>query len=272
MTSDVAREKRVITISGVVLLFFMILITATANARFFTVLFSFLPAILSLVTLWILFDKMRGQFLSFAWVVPFVWPIVFYALTFAEGITFFQGIERENIIVLNFVLSFIPVVVIQLLQTSEHGFKGIMRDVKIKEPHDAKARGIVHHVHQLKETVNHLNAAIDRVYTKENGANKGMRNHITVPLTVLSKIDVHHPGRLHRELWTFSEHLTLLYRSEIEVFGQGAFQIKNLARDPEGRTRVIDVLIANYPHPVASHFKQALELCKLAIEETELLR
>ena len=73
-------------------------------------------------------------------------------------------------------------------------------------------------------------------------------------------------------LWQITDNLNTLYLSEESVFGNDSYKLKNLARDPTGKTKIIDVLIANDSDPAALYFKSALEFCKKAIEEIEILK
>jgi hypothetical protein len=73
-------------------------------------------------------------------------------------------------------------------------------------------------------------------------------------------------------LWKISHKLNQLYMAEEEVFGDDSYKLKNLARDPTGKTKIIDALISNDSDPIALYFKSALEFCKKAIEEIDMLK
>lgn len=108
-----------------------------------------------------------------------------------------------------------------------------------------------------------LNQVIGRVYRKSNGGTKLIRELIQVKKDWYNEfntlVNTMEKDKIIEVIDKIERRLDKLFKSEHEVFGKAS--LKNLRRDSNGKSRVIDVLIMNDNDPVETYFETALILC-----------
>lgn len=272
-------EKVFVSLFSLALFATVILLTVTTASPFPRILLSFSPAILVIITVITMFLKSRNQFRIVSWILPIFWPAVFYMVVFSGLGSSMRDMEVGGILAFNFMISFIFVLVMEIMVSVRQGFTGIFAKVKVSVPKNPKPEDISASIALLGEKAKVINQSIGKVYRRSNGATLRMRDMIKIsPALYNSLRGISHEviskdaDSALKVLWGITEKLNTLYMPEESVFGEDCYRLKNLARDPAGRTRVIDVIISNDPEPVALAFKAALESCKKAIEEIEILK
>jgi len=108
-----------------------------------------------------------------------------------------------------------------------------------------------------------LNSVIGRVYRKSNGGNRLIRDIILIKKEWYNEfntlVNTLEKDKILEVVDKIEKRLNTLFRSEKELFGKKTF--KNLKKDPDGKSRAIDVLIMNDNDPVETYFENALILC-----------
>jgi len=123
-------------------------------------------------------------------------------------------------------------------------------------------------VQSLESNLKALNAVIGRVYRRANGGTDLIRDLIKIKPewynsfnTLLGaeeggKID---KGGILKSADAIERRLDMMFKKERELFGMVKF--KNLQRDPDGNSKIIDVLMLNDNDPVETYFENALITC-----------
>jgi hypothetical protein len=272
-------EKVFVTSFSILAFAGIIALTILTKSPLGRVFMSFSPTILVIITVIIMFLKSRHQFRIVSWLLPLFWCAVFFMMS-ASGVSeFAMKTDVGNILAFNFFISFVFVLVLEIMASLREGFTGIFSKVKVKIPSKPEPQMIKESMQSIEDKAKALNQVIGRVYRRSNGATLKMRNLLKIHPEWYNKFSSITAENLMEKagvalplLWKITQRLNDLYNEEIEIFGDDCYKLKNIARDPTGKTRVIDVMTANDSDPVALYFKSALEFCKSAIEQVEMLK
>ena len=272
-------ERVFITLFSLALFLAVILLSISTESPVGRVLLSFSPTIFVIISVIIMFIKSRSQFRIVSWLLPILWPAVFFMLS-ASGLSeFAQKTDLGSILAFNFVISFIFVLVLEIMASTREGFASIFSKVKVDIPEKPKPKDIKESMQSIEDKAKAINQVIGRVYKRTNGASIKMRDLLKIHSEWYNKFsEITAENIMERTdtalnmLWSITQRPNDLYNTEIEVFGDECYKLKNLSRDPTGNSRIIDVMIANDSDPVALYYKSALEFCKKAIEEIQMLK
>ena len=137
--------------------------------------------------------------------------------------------------------------------------------------------GLKSFVSSIEDKAKAINAAIGRVYSVKRGGAEPLRKKIKIDAAHYNEINElkkEKPAK-RREiaiklLRKIRERLELLQKPENEVFDKDdTTNLLNLNRNPNGKDKVIDVLVRNDKDPVKAYYEGALEFCNDALKELE---
>jgi hypothetical protein len=124
-------------------------------------------------------------------------------------------------------------------------------------------------IHSIEDKVKALNFVIGRVYSVYHGGTEHLRNKIRIDKTwydTFNQIDEADTDKKRLEaialVQKISDRLTLLKRSEREIFGSDVERLKNIQHDVQGNDAVIDVLVRNDKDPVQQYYDGAQTFCE----------
>jgi hypothetical protein len=124
----------------------------------------------------------------------------------------------------------------------------------------------------LEDAAKHLSMAVNRTYSAKHAGGPAMREGIAIPAEWF--LDYKHARKedTDEKLKAAKKAVTLAYerlmdmkKHEKDVFGPAALELQGLTRDAHGRSRIIDVLVANEKEPVHDQYQRALDCCSKAI-------
>lgn len=129
---------------------------------------------------------------------------------------------------------------------------GIMTDFWLPSPTSSTPSHLQRHIEDAVRFVFGVNEAIKRTYSPHRGALVDHRNEIMLSAQSAERLEQVFAGQdyeeAHHVVYQLYEQLRRLFEPEATVFGKVHF--KGLQRDAQGKSRVIDVLIANDPEAV----------------------
>lgn len=248
----------------------------------------FLPTIIFIIiTFFVVEKKLKKNLLVAA---PLAIAFLFYISGTLSSLEVFQGMDISKLTLLNLILSYIFVLMmnyadvfsmIRIFPEEKEEFEenDELREIReiakgqkeiperpreeyveIPEKHESLKKV----VESIESNCKALNSAIGRVYRKSNGGTSLVRDLIEVKsewYNGFRYLLTNHPDKtaIYGLLDKIEKRLNVLFRKEHELFG--AIQFKNLKRDPNGNSRVIDVLMMNDNDPVQTYFENALMAC-----------
>ena len=135
------------------------------------------------------------------------------------------------------------------------GIMAILTDFFMATPWESTPDHVNHHIEEVLRYAYAINESIRRVYSHENGATQVMRNKLLLSVEkaqdLQSTFAKENYKEAHNIVFQLYEQVRDLFNTEHEVFGR--HKLSNLSRDAHGKSRIIDVLIANDPEPVRSY-------------------
>ena len=247
-----AAARKIIEFLSIIALAVLVFwIGFSSNAPFWNVIAGFLPSIVSLLFMISVVETDRHK--EYAWLMPFVLSMLFLVLGLIQAPPF-GTMEIGKLTFLNLVISYIFLIIISYpsaYQKAEHS------EPK-KQEHD-----IEHHLHSIEDKCKAINFVIGRVYRSSNGGTTSMRDDIRIKSEHYNEFDralkEGTKDQIISSLDKIGQSLHNLQRMEREVFGDRMAHLKNLVRDENGHSRIIDVLSKNDHDPVMAYYNDALE-------------
>lgn len=263
-----------------------------------SVFLTLLPTFLTLVFVYLLFNISKERYKYMVWVLPLLLSMTFYLISSAKAVPVLNKVDAANLAVFNFVLSMIPIIILDIFRNIEKALSYIPKDEIVNKvvKHKAysqkkdlvKQRIVVHatpkniekYIQSIEDKSKALNSVIGRIYSVRHRGNESIRNKIKIKSELYNEFsgidDTDTRAKLEKArslVLKILESLKLLEKKESEVFGVTASKrLINLKRDPDGNDKIIDVLIANDKDPVETYYKGALEFCNKALAEIDHLR
>ncbi len=282
-------ERLFIVCSGISLLSLALLTGLVTNASVLVVSVSFIPSFMTIVISYIVFGQSKRRWRYIIWLVPAITLMLYIYLAQSGLVPPLLKTSIGNIAVLNGII----MVVFLLILTSM--FEPAAKKVRVKEyyktqvkkPAPAKKRQakkmekeqLEEYMHGNGDKSKALNFAIGRVYSMKHGGTKELRDRIKIDsewyktfnsVKEAGTIRQHLP-QLRDLLHQMYDRLMLFHNKEHEVFGHDTAKLKLLTRDPQGNSRIIDVLTVNDAEPVQTYYQGALDFCRKALNELEQL-
>ncbi len=257
-----------------VLIVFLSIITLSNP---FNTLVGLSPVLLTIIITYILVDKyhLESGFLM-------IFPFIFTGILFMLGAgNLLNGIDYKTLSSVNIIfgLLFVMAVIVHY---------GILRKkIKVKEVKEKKEQkliiklddeaGIKSFVSSIEDKSKAINAAIGRVYSVRRGGTEPLRKKIKIDAAHYNEFNELKNEKPEKRnelavnlLRKIKERLELLQKPEKDVFDTEDFaSLLNLDRNPDGKDKIIDVLVKNDKDPVKAYYDGALEFCNDAIEELE---
>ncbi|MBI4150009.1 hypothetical protein HY488_01250 [Candidatus Woesearchaeota archaeon] len=246
----------------------------------------FLPIILTIVTIFALHDYFEDEYRWTIVLVPLFWCALFLVAANYSTLPLLAILDVQNIVMLNFVLGIIFIALIYYLGNLERSLveKERMKAMKKKvisemtgeerrERHGTALEQLDTIFHELEDHAKHLNMTINKIYSQRHGGSQAMRAAIEIPAEWFQEYKRTGVAYSDAKLKAAKNAITLVYerladmkKVEKDVFGPAVLELQHLNRDNRGRSKIIDVMVANEPGPIHEHYQKALDNCSKAIE------
>jgi hypothetical protein len=243
---------------------FMISMSADANP--FIVLFSFTPTLFTVVIAMIVYEAHKDN-KNILWVLPLIFTFSFHWLASnAQGSL--GSVNVEVLTAMNIFFSFFYLIVNYfLLQSPAPKMKSGDVKVVVKE-REVIPEDLTKFIASIEDKGKALNFAIGRVYNAYHGGTKELRQKINIKQEWYDEFSQipNDPKELDfvslsALISTIEARLRLLEKSEVEIFGGEHKKFKNLVRSEDGSDSVLEILDKNDKDPVKSYVEGALEFC-----------
>ncbi|MGM5481507.1 MAG: hypothetical protein ACQESE_03795 [Nanobdellota archaeon] len=243
-----------------------ILVAGVGGHQLFLVLVGFFPTILTVIISLVIHEEFATQKKTL-WFIPLLLLLVFYLLG-SGNVPLLQEFDIEVLTGLNFLLAMLYVLMVFgiLKRTNAHKPHDIRKQMP---PKQERPQTIAEYISSIEDKSKAINFAIGRIYGKYHGGSKELREKIRVPpewYNEFSSIGISSETvdytQLSEIIGKFENHFKTFEKSERDVFGKEADNLKDLIRDPKGKDRIIDVIEHNDKDPVKSYFEGAKEFCK----------
>ena len=295
------RFRNIETLFGMVYFFcfivFLFVVAALSGANMFNVFVGFLPTMIAIVASVAIFDMIDGNKKPLLLAVPLVLCGLFYILGTTGTHVVFTKIDVPNITALNFIISFLFIIVSLFLGEVEHRvfeeqeeqeldeeLEDVDEKLGVDSPQDefkmdhglreADQKDIDEYIQSIEDKAKALNSVIGRVYAKRRGGTEEVRDAVRIPkewyneFAQLENLDPATKVKKVRHLVNLVyERLMLWGQPENVVFGYRHKYLKSLNRDPEGNTPIVDVLATNDRDPVEVYYKSAIDFCEKILAE-----
>ncbi len=242
-----------------VLLIFVLIGTLT-NAPFGAALLSFVPALLLGVAGVVLIDTDHFELQYLA--------LVLVTLVVIVGVVLYLLFPDADVLAtsaLNIILGAILLIILAHSHKDPENSKVIVIEKEQQEIPDL--------VKTVEDRCKAINFVIGRVYRVNTGAHARLRDKIKVPSDWYNDLTqaLQTPGEenvVHEMVIKIKNRLEVMLQPENVVFTEAEVRnLKNLDRNQEGSTPILEVLAENDSDPVQGYHKAAIEYCELLIEK-----
>ena len=282
-------SKIVIIFCITVSLFLLIWTALSTNAKALAVLIGFSPTILCLIIAITLIEKPKHRTLHSLWYLPAILVLLFLVIGNISNLTIMQNMEINKLAALNFIVSFIFIIILYLTGSLEREHIEIVPEKKSKSKiikhinkinilsKDKKQKPSKENIKQYLESVEDkckaLNFAIGRVYSNKKAGSDTLRNKIKINKQWYNEISsalkdgynkAQDKTKILNNINKIRDRLNILHKTEKQVFAHKQVNLKNLNRAEDGSDKILHVLIKNDKDPVKSYFDSAIEFCERA--------
>lgn len=250
-------------------LFLALLISITSDSGTLITVFGFSPTILAVIIYIMLLDG--GYKDALFWITPLALIFLFLGLGpfFNEMLS--NQLDISVLGAVNLLLSYFILAVTLLIEYRRTNPVSLEESFKPEE--------LDKYVHTIEDKCKALNFVIGRVYRASNGGTKELREKIKISPELYNEFNSIQPEEVREKkpealdlLGRIKERLSNLLRPEKDSFSQAEIRaLKHIARDKDGKDRVLDVLSVNDQDPVEDYFLGAMDFCKRIIAELEKL-
>ncbi len=277
------------------LLLFIIWLSFMTLAPMSAIFAGLAPTLVTLLFVYLLFNLSKKTYKFMVWALPIIFCAAFYLLSNTKTVPLLNNLDTANVTVLNFILSFAAIIVLDVFENIEKTVRSavsrekvvekvITRLAPVPEPKiiiQATPKKVEEFIQSIEDKSKALNSSIGRVYSVRRRGNESMREKIKIKsewYNEFSSMDQSDDTKLklekaHELVSKIKAQLDLMKKTEAEVFGEAqAKRLVKLKRDSEGKDRIIDVLIANDKDPIETYYNAALEFCEKAFEAIKHVR
>lgn len=261
--------------SILVTLFIALVASVTSDSNVAYALLGFTPTLIAAILFIALLEGDYKDVLF--WLAPLAICFLFFAVGTTAGLG--RQLDIPVLTAVNMLLSYLIVGAMFLVEYRREP------EATLEELEQFEPEHLDKYVHTIEEKCKALNFAIGRVYRASNGGTAEMRERLKVPSEWYNEFydilkEEHRYEKMELEpipaalvlLGKIRERLSVLLRPESEVFTRAELQgLKNVARDAEGKDRIIDVLSVNDSDPVEQYFLGAMDFCKKITERLQSL-
>ena len=268
-----------------VLIFILIIWTGlSSESPVANVFIGFLPIILTIFTVFAFYDYFEGEKQLGVLLAPLVWCGLFIVAAAYSALPLFASLDVQNIAMLNFVLGLVYVGLVYFLSNIERSLvdkermktkhRKVIAEITGEEKRDRHGAALAELdtlFRELEESVKHLNASVNKVYAQAHGGSPAVREAVLIPFEWFQEYK--HTSLDHGEsklkaakkaVTQTYERLMTMKKHEKDVFGVAASEF-HLVHDKQGKSAVIDVLVAN-DQAVHPFYDRAMNSCSKAIE------
>ena len=274
-------DKTIIAFTVIFLLAFISWVAVMLESSAFKVVIGFMPSILTLVSVVILIEHLKGRFHQISWIFPFLFAFLFFLVARTGEVQLLSKMETGNIAFLNLVVSLAVVAVLNLtgmmhihkdVFTKITKLRGEARESRREHLKVAPER-IREYIRSIEDKCKAFNAVVGRVYSVSHGGSAAMRKLIMVDsewynrFSIIDEDDfMEHANDAKLILTKIQIRLHRSRKKEIEIFADECNALRRLKRDKSGHDRIIDVLKHNDSDPVETYYNAALEFCEKALD------
>lgn len=296
-----ARFRNIETLFGMIYFFcfviFLFVVAALSKANMFNVFVGFLPTMIAIIASVAIFDMVTKNRKPMLLAVPLILCGAFFMIGTAGVHPVFNAIDVPNITALNFIISFLFIIVSLFLgeveqrvfedqeeQELDEELEDVDEDLGIDlaknefkmDPGLSKMdeKELDKYIQSIEDKAKALNSVIGRVYAKRRGGTADIRDAVKISkdwyneFAQLENLDPATKVKKVRHLVNLVYERLMLWRSsEVAVFGYRHKYLKGLNRDPDGNTPIIDVLITNDRDPVEVYYRSAIDFCEKILAE-----
>ena len=281
--SVVHKIIRATCLVALVVWFILIVILSiiTKSDPFYTLL-GLSPVLMTIIITYILVDKYHLES-GFLMVFPFIFTGILFVLGEAHLL---NGMDYRTLSSVNIIFGLLFEMII-IIHYAILRRKRRIKASGLEEQEDNKEKkpviklddenGLKSFISSIEDKLKAINAAIGRVYSIRHGGTESLRKKIKVDALHYNEFNQlrDEPPENRREiavrlLRKIRDRLELLQKPEKEVFDKDELSsLLNITRDPQGKDKVIDVIIRNDKDPVKAYYDGALEFCNTAIKRLE---
>jgi hypothetical protein len=217
---------------------------------------------------------------SWLWLLPIVINFAFYLLGKATPVIN-DTLDVDLLIGANFLLSIIYMIIV--LSIFMDTFKKEVKEKEVHHHHEVMQpvetepeQTLEDYIHSIEDKSKALNFVVGRVYSKYHGGSRDLRAQLKIPSDWYNEFSLLGVGtetididKLMELVTRFEMQLRLFLKTEKEVFGFAANNLKNLIRDTRGSDTIIDVLDRNDKDPVKSYYEGAVRFCEKIKHEVD---
>lgn len=275
-------DRFLIFASITILILFILLIGLTTHSELFLVAVGFLPTIIYVITIISLIeDKSHNRYI--VWLLPLILSTLFYIITNIFNTALFTQMKTDDLTVLNLILSYTFAAILSFVgifkyEESQYLDKiGALEKDKVDLEKELSALKNVKRVTRenlrdymqgIEDKCKALNFVIGRVYSDKNGGDKEMREKLKINKELyneFSKIMSNYTVAKKESALLLTEkilnHLNTLFSTEKDIFKEKCAKLKNIKRDSDSKSKIIEVLIKNDKDPVRTYFEGAMDNC-----------
>ena len=234
-----------------------------------------LPLLLFLASFFFLFTVRKVSKLIL-WVLPLVFPLLFYVLWQANALPTLASMEGPALTVMNLLLNYIITIFFLAIfpkrfQRTQHELHELRKKVQeYEEKLNITEKNMRFNLRSIEDKCKALNFVVGRVYSDKKGGSKSIReklrihrdlyNLFTEITTNAEKEDL---DKLHDVLEKILHTLKLMEKNESDVLKvkKGKIPVERSPNDT-----VLQVLIRNDKDPVEDYHAQAKEICEKMID------
>lgn len=247
----------------------------------FNTLVGLSPVLLTIIITYIIVDKYHMES-GFILIFPFILTAILYLLGAGNLL---GGIDYQTLSSINILFGVLFEAVVIIHYSFLRRQRKVKRIEKKKElKHKKKPviklndeAGLKSFVSSIEDKLKAINAAIGRVYSVRCGGAEPMRKKIKIDAAhynEFNELKKEKPDKRRETaiklLKKIKQRLELLQKPEKDVFDKDeTTSLLKINRNPDGKDRVIDVLVKNDKDPIKAYYDGALEFCNNALEELE---
>ena len=308
-TTGMSPAERIFAILYSVMLIFLVGWTnIQTGSDPFVIFISFTVTFATILASFVFLSAGKRQYRIALWIVPIFASIIWYGIAISGQVMILAYVDAGNIVALNFILSMVYLIMLDILKGSGLAASGLAKQAKHgthkrpreEQPHTPKRttaqrmelehegllekqltvheqeKEIETYIQSIEDKSKAINFVIGRVYSNKHGGSDKLRSIIRIDkewynvfASIPPKQISKHLTELRKAVYSIGERLDTFTKPEAEVFGAAAFKLTNLRRKEDGTDTILDVLIENDKDPVATYYKSAVEFCNKAIAEID---
>ena len=284
------------------LLSILIFLSIITEGSLFVVVISFFPSLIAILIISSFLDRNHdlNHFLLYG--TPIILSALYFIIVSAGLIPFLLKTDYLNIAISNLLLGMVFSILLSLVTSNEHANKHphkkaitptahhttmhtmqyyqpvYQQQHQIKKPVEKPKKEIGEYIQSIEDKSKAINFAIGRVYSDKHGGTSKIRDSIRInkewynAISGIGKtIPIKRVDEIKKVIRKISERFYFMSKTEEEVFGDDCKKLINIQHNPQGKDKIIDVLIKNDKDPVKTYYQSAIEFCSKALEQLDYI-